>query len=428
MGGARGNARWWVIFWTFIVAALSYLDRSNISVAATPIQAAFNLSNIQLGTVFSAFAVGYAFTQPIAGRIADRFGPRKVIFVGALWWSALTAACALVPPGYSWSLALLMAARFTLGVGEAVIFPASNRLVASWIPSQERGLANGLIFAGVGFGAGIAPPLITYLILVADWRLAFYVTAVIGVIVAIAWYIAIRDEPGMSSSVKPEEAAYIRAGLKGRLDEKPLKWSTILRDRQVLLLTLSYFSFGYVAFIFFTWLFKYLSSVRGLDLKASALYAILPFIAMSLGSWLGGVLGDRLTRRFGKRIGRCGVAGVSLLMASIFVALATQVADARLAAVVLAGGAGALYMSISSFWSLSADFGGASAGSVSGVMNMANQTGSVITASLTAILADRFGWTSSFLVAAAICLVGAALWLFIDPEHRMNADAKPVIS
>lgn len=421
MGGTRGNARWWVIFWAFIVAALSYLDRSNISVAATPIQASFNLSNVQLGTVFSAFAVGYAFTQPIAGRIADRFGPRKVIFVGALWWSALTAACALVPPGYSWSLALLMVARFTLGVGEAVIFPASNRLVASWIPSQERGLANGLIFAGVGFGAGVAPPLITYLILVADWRLAFFVTAIIGVVVAVAWYVAIRDAPAYSAHVRPEEAAYINAGLKGALGEKPMKWSTILRDRQVLLLTLSYFGFGYVAFIFFTWLFKYLSSVRGLDLKASALYAILPFIAMSLGSWLGGVLGDRLTRRFGKRIGRCGVAGGSLLLASVFVALATQVADARLAAVVLAGGAGALYMSISSFWSLSADFGGASAGSVSGVMNMANQIGSVVTASLTAILADRFGWTSSFLVAAAICFAGAVLWLFIDPDHKMSA-------
>ena len=88
MGGTRGNMRWWVIFWTFIVAALSYLDRSNISVAAPPIQATFNPSNIQLGAFFSAFAVGYAFTQPIA----DRSGPRKVVFAGALWWRALTVA------------------------------------------------------------------------------------------------------------------------------------------------------------------------------------------------------------------------------------------------------------------------------------------------------------------------------------------------
>ena len=118
MGGTRGNMRWWVIFWTFIVAALSYLDRSNISVAATPIQAAFNLSNIQLGTVFSAFAVGYAFTQPIAGRIADRFGPRKVIFAGALWWSALTALglCSMrnMPP-WSWGGSSAIAATRAAG-------------------------------------------------------------------------------------------------------------------------------------------------------------------------------------------------------------------------------------------------------------------------------------------------------------------------
>ena len=417
-----GTTRWLVIFWVFIVAALSYLDRANISVAATPIREAFGISTVQLGAVFSAFAVGYAFTQPIAGRIADRFGPRKVILIGALWWSVFTAGTALAPTGYAWSLSFLIVMRLILGVGEAVIFPASNRLVAAWVPSNERGLANGLIFAGVGFGAGVAPPLITHIILLSDWRWAFYVSAAIGVVVAVAWYLSVRDTPAEQPGIKAEEAAYIAAGLPPKTSERPIKWGVILRDPQVALLTLSYFTFGYVAFIFFSWFFTYLSVVRGLDLKSSALYAVLPFIAMSIGSWLGGVLADRLVKRFGKRVGRCGVGGVSLLFASIFVAAATQVADPRLAALVLAGGAGALYASISSYWSLSADLGGASAGSISGVMNMANQIGSVITASLTAIIAERFGWTASFLVAAGVCLVGAVLWIFVDPHHQIKVE------
>ena len=115
-------------------------------------------------------------------------------------------------------------------------------------------------------------------------------------------------------------------------------------NRQVAVLTLSYFCYGYVAYIFFTWFFKYLSEVRGLNLKSSALYATLPFIAMAVASSLGGWVSDKLVVNVGKRVGRCGVAGISLLAASIFVWTATQVEDARLAALVLAGGARGLVL------------------------------------------------------------------------------------
>jgi len=119
----------------------------------------------------------------------------------------------------------------------------------------------------------------------------------------------------------------------------------------------------------------------------------------------------------GKRVGRCGVAGISLFAASIFVWTATQVEDARLAALVLAGGAGALYFAQSAFWALSADIGGPSAGLVSGIMNMGCQVGGVCTAALTPIIADSFGWTASFAFAAAVCLVGAVAWIFVNPFY-----------
>jgi ACS family glucarate transporter-like MFS transporter len=96
---------------------------------------------------------------------------------------------------------------------------------------------------------------------------------------------------------------------------------------------------------------------------------------------------------------------------------------------VLAGGAGALYLSQSSFWSVTADIAGSSAGSVSGFMNMGNQIGAALTASLTPWIAARFGWTTSFLVAAGLCLVGAASWLLVDPSRQLRvspADAGTV--
>jgi ACS family glucarate transporter-like MFS transporter len=423
-----GAVRWLVIFWVFVIAAVSYLDRNNISIAISSIQKEFGLSNVQLGAVFSAFVFGYAFTQPFAGRLADRFGPHKLIAFAILWWSLFTVLVTVIPTGLAYSFGLLLGVRVLLGIGEAVIFPASNRLVASWIPSRERGFANGLIFTGVGVGGGVAPPLITYFMLTQSWRTSFYVCAAIGVAVGVVWLLLVRDEPARHKWASKQEVAYIKAGLPAAKAVGLQRWRDIILDRQVALLTLSYFCYGYVAYIFFTWFFKYLSDLRGLNLKASALYATLPFVAMAVASSLGGLISDALIQRYGARVARCGLAGLSMLAASGFVWWATQVSDARLAALVLAGGAGALYLAQSAFWAISADVGGASAGAVSGVMNMGSQIGGVVTASLTPYIAAAFGWTASFVFAAAVCLAGAVLWLFINPGHELSLRARPAAS
>jgi ACS family glucarate transporter-like MFS transporter len=146
---------------------------------------------------------------------------------------------------------------------------------------------------------------------------------------------------------------------------------------------------------------------------------MLPFLAMLVCCLLGGAINDRLTRWHGLRVGRCGIAAMSIAIAGVFIAFGAQVQSARLASVVLAGGAGALYLSQSSFWSVTADIGGASSGVVSGFMNTGNQIGAALTASLTPWIAARIGWTTSFLVAAALCLVGAASWLAVDPTKTL---------
>jgi ACS family glucarate transporter-like MFS transporter len=109
-------------------------------------------------------------------------------------------------------------------------------------------------------------------------------------------------------------------------------------------------------------------------------------------------------------------------VAGIFIAFGSQVQGVRLASIVLAGGAGALYFSQSSFWSVTADIAGASAGSVSGFMNMGGQIGGALTGSLTPWIAARYGWTASFLVAAALCLLGALCWLAVDPLQSLTQD------
>lgn len=182
-----------------------------------------------------------------------------------------------------------------------------------------------------------------------------------------------------------------------------------------------YFSFGYIAWIFFSWFFLYMAQVRGFDLKSSALFTMLPFLSMTVCCLVGGVLSDRLTRTFGLRVGRCGLAAVALVITAVFLVMGSQVHSPQLAGVILAGGAGALYLSQSSFWSVSVDIAGRSSGVFSSMVNMGGQIGGAITASLTPWIAQRFGWTTSFALAAAFAVIGALCWLTVHPERPLDA-------
>jgi MFS transporter, ACS family, glucarate transporter len=192
-----------------------------------------------------------------------------------LWWGVFTALTALVPPSSGHALTLLLLVRMGLGVGESVVYPAANQFVARWIPVQERGKANGWIFAGVGAGAGLTPPLLNAIIESYGWRASFWFCAIVGCIAGLIWYVVARDRPGSHPSVSGDELAYIQAGIASPSPaaQPAIPWRRIFSNREVWALTISYFTFGYVVWIFFSWFFIYLAEVRGLNLKTSALWS-----------------------------------------------------------------------------------------------------------------------------------------------------------
>src|SRR5664279_4795971 len=118
----RGRLRWLLIGWMFAISAIAYLDRVNISIAGRSIEGEFGLDHLQLGWVFSAFVLGYALFQAPGGRLADRYGPRRVLALGTVWWALFTALTAFVPAGWPHALMMLLSVRFLLGLGEAVVY------------------------------------------------------------------------------------------------------------------------------------------------------------------------------------------------------------------------------------------------------------------------------------------------------------------
>jgi ACS family glucarate transporter-like MFS transporter len=407
----------------FLLAAISYLDRTNISIAGVQLMPEFGLSQQQLGYVLSAFLAGYGLFQIPGGWLAKRFGPRKVLTWGLLWWGVLTSALTLVSPDMAGAFGIILAVRFLLGLGEAVMYPSSNQFTSTWIPTQERGKANGLIFAGTGTGGAVTAPFITWLMVSYGWRESFWVSSLIGFAAAAIWYWYARDTPEEHPGVNAEEAAYIKAGLTGGKKEAakiPVPWGRILTSKDVLLNCFAYFAFCWVAFIFLTWFFLYMVQARGVDLKSSAVLSMLPPAMMVVGSILGGIIADRICTRSSIRAGRCSFSAITLALTAGFLVVGSRAADPVVATIVLAGGAGMLYLSQSAYWALAADFGGPHAGVVSGLTNMSGMVAATMTASATPWLGNHWGWEWAFYVGGIIAVAGALAWLLIDPGHRIH--------
>src|SRR6202020_3398933 len=118
----RTRVRFYLAFWLFVLSGVAFLDRTNISIAGLQISYEYGLGNQRLGWIFSAFLIGYAGFQLPAGWLAARFGPRRVLTLGIVWWGIATGLTALLPSGISHAVMVLFALRFALAAGEAAAY------------------------------------------------------------------------------------------------------------------------------------------------------------------------------------------------------------------------------------------------------------------------------------------------------------------
>lgn len=407
--------RYALVSWLFVLSAIAYLDRTNISIAGIAIGREFHLPNTRLGWIFSSFLIGYAVFQIPAGLVVRRFGSRAVLAFAAVWWAIFTVLTTVVPPGAAAAIPLLIAVRFGLGVGEAAMYPATTHFVEHWFPVAERGKANGIIFAGVGAGSGLTPPVITFLVLHYGWRASFWFSAVLGLLAGAVWYAFARNTPldGHVDAQGKVPAETLAQHRNAAVQPVRVSWVRAIFTRNILALTVSYFTFGYVAWVFFAWFYIYLAQARGLNLKASALYSTLPFLFMTAGCLGGGAWSDFLSVRYSRRLGRCLLPAGCMALTAVLLVVGSRVDSAPAAGWLLAVGAGVLYVGQSCFWAVAADSAGEYASVAAAVMNMGAQLGGALTASLTPLLASSFGWHTPFAVSAVLALSGALCWLLI---------------
>ena len=419
--------RWRVLGVLVVLSFVAYVLRTNLSVAGDDLMRDLGLSQVELGFVLAAFTWGYALFQFPGGLFGQRFGGRRALAWIALAWGVLTLATGLVPRSIAGgpvtaTIAVLVGLRFLMGVAQAPVFPVLAGVVGAWFPKSSWALPNGLSSSGLTLGAAATGPLIAWLATTLGWRMSFVVTAPLALLAAALWWNQGRDRARDHPAVGGAELELIEAE---RPEEASVRgaWKRVVRDRNVLLLTASYFCMNYVFYIFFNWFFVYLVQVRGFGALESGFLATLPWLAGAVGATVGGHWCDRLSKSRGIRVG-CRVPCVaSLIAVSALLWAGAAARDAASAVALLALSFGCTQLTEGAYWSATTSVAGRHAAAAAGVLNTGGNAVGGIGAILVPFLAERFGWVAALSTGSLFALVGAALWLLIRADEPLRAPA-----
>jgi len=428
--GIASRVRWRIGALLCVVALVNFFQRVSISVAGDSMMKDFQFSQTKMGTVFSAFVLGYTLFQVPGGMLADRLGPRKVLGWAVVSWSLFTLLTGLIGKisllaGISVFNALIIL-RFVFGIFQAPLFPASTRAVANWFPAGERGSANAFALTGVSLGSLLMPPVVSWIVLNWSWQGSFYMASLLSLLVAVVWSLCVRDYPWQHRAVNPAELRAIQG--VGRRDSDSVVASpsivSQLRSGNLWRLIISYTLQGYVGYVFIFWFYLYLVQVRRFGQAEGAWLTTLPWIVASVTILGGGHLSDRLVRgKSGPDWGRRIVPMGCQISAAIFLVAGARVENGYLAAAILAVCTGLVLGAEGAYWASANQVAGKNAGFTGGLMNTGGNLGGVISPTLTPLLAQYFGWVHALDCAGLVAVGAAVLWFWISPSKEIKSNA-----
>ena len=402
-----------VLFLLCVMYFLTYIDRVNISTAASAIQKDFHLSKTQYGYAFSAFAYPYLIFQVIGGRVGDRLGPRKTLFLCGAIWAVSTAIT-----GLAVGLISLFAFRVEVGFGEGATFPTATRAMQSWTPPSRRAFAQGVTHSSARLGNAVTPPIVAALMAWLTWRGAFVVLGVASVIWVFVWRLYYRDDPRDHAGVTPDDLARLPAPGARSAAAPPVPWRRLIV--RMIPVTLTYFCYGWSLWLFLSWIPQFFQENGHLDLKKSALFSSGVFFAGVVGDALGGVISDTLLHRTGRvTFSRLVVIVIGMLGGAGCLIPVLFTRDLATLALCLSGGFFFLELVIGPIWAVPMDIAPQHSGTASGLMNTGSALAAIISPPVFGYIVDATGdWHLPFIGSIVLLLVGTALSFTMHPDRK----------
>ncbi|NKQ52310.1 MFS transporter [Amycolatopsis sp. K13G38] len=409
----RGRVRGWILLLLCLMYFMTYVDRVNISTAAPFIRSELHLSNTQLGLVLSAFAIPYAFFQIFGGWLADRFGPRKLLtIVGVVW------ALATVGTGFATGLVTLFAARLALGFGEGAAFPGATHAMSRWLPADQRGFGQGVVHSFSRIGNAIAPVAVAAIIAASNWRVSFWFLGAVSLLWGLVWLRSYRDRPADHPRMTDAELSELT--VRQRADKRPpVPWLPLLR--RILPVTFVDFTYGWMLWVYLTWIPSFFAGAYHLRLSKFALFTTLVLLAGVVGDSAGGLLSDWLLRRTGNlRFARRTVLVVGLFGSFAFVMPTLFVHRLTLVTICLAVAFFFLELTNAVLWAIPMDVAPEHAGTAGGLMNTGFGIAGIVSPVTFGLLLDQtHNWVVPFMVSAGLLAVGGFTSLALKPERTL---------
>ena len=414
----RLSATTTVLILICLMYGITYIDRVNVSTAASSFQHDLHLTNTQVGLVFSAFAYPYLIFQIIGGWVSDRFGARRTLTISAVIWALATLLTGLVS-----SLGLMLCARVLLGFGEGATFPAATRAMSNWTAQESRGFAQGIAHSSARLGNALTPPLVVWLMATFTWRGSFIILGLISLVWVVAWVSYFRDDPGDHPGITAEELASLpsHADRKKTKNEK-IPW--LLLSRRMFPVTVVYFCYGWTLWLYLAWIPSFFLHNYQLNLKNSALFSAGVFFGGVIGDALGGVVSDRILRKTGdlnkarrNLVVGCYICSLLSMVPVLFLHNVTWVA------ICLSMGFFWSEFTIGPMWAIPMDIAPRFSGSASGLMNTGSALAAIVSPLVFGYIIDRTNnWELPFLGSIGLLLLGSIMAFWMKPGEKLSLD------
>jgi sugar phosphate permease len=427
--GARPTrVRFRVLAVACLLAVITYIHRVGFATASAELRESLGLTDRHLGWLMAAFMIAYGVFEMPWGILSDRLGVRKILAAVIVGGSALTAALVLVvllPQQVAWIVAFLLIVRFAFGAFQAGTFPAISRMMADWMPANERGGAQGMLWMSSRVGGALAPSLLVWLIaLVGDWKSPVMLAASLGFVWCVFFWHWFHNRPEEMPQVNEQERVLIVSGrtTRGHHGHAEVPWSRMIGSRSVLSLCAMYGLLGYSGNFFLTLLPTYLRNHRHFDSQTSSLLTSLPFACGVAACLAGGALSDVIIRHWGPRWGRraVGVIGMSLAAVSILSTAWAQTVPVLgiLLCLTFIGND----LSMGPAWAAAADIGGDHTGVLSGAMNMMASLTAAAGALVTGYLFESGYFVLPFVIFSTSYALAALSWLGVDVTRTLRSE------
>lgn len=416
--------QWVAIALVTFAIALNYIDRSTLAVGNVKIRQEFGITATAIGALQAAWSITYAFAQVPVGFLLDRLGPRYLVGFALILWSIAQGA-----GGLALTYTQLLWSRVALGLTESPAFPAAVRVTSDWFHVKDRGRPTGVYNSGGSIGPAIAPPVLTALMLLFDWRVMFIAMGIVGVLCALIWFRLYRDPA--TAPLEPEDKAYLAHNRAGESRVEAAQWGRLFRFRSMWGLMLGAFCGGYAVWLYQTWLPAYLEMQQHISIAKTGLLATIPLVCSILGAISGGWASDRLARRGADLVGARRLPCILGLVASaVFTSLAAMAGNATEAVLAISAAMYFLSFGIAGKWVMITAVAPQSyCTSVASIQNFGGYLGGTASPLVTGFVVDQ---TGSFVIALAIgagMTLGAAVLLQLlvrDPIGAAELGGTPV--